>query len=52
MKDFFEVNYALLGVGLVPDPVGKFVAIPLGGYFKSRSWGGRIMGAGQCIGYA
>ena len=39
VKDIFEVNYAFYwGLVLFLIPVGKFVAIPLAGYW-CRSWG-------------
>ena len=48
VKDFFEVNYAFYwGLVLFLIPVGKFVAIPLAGYFEV---GKPYYGAGQCVG--
>ena len=52
VKDIFEVNYAFYwGLVLFLIPVGKFVAIPLAGYWCSKL-GSRIMAQASVLGYA
>lgn len=51
VKNIFEVNYAFYwGLVLFLIPVGKFIAIPLAGYFVSKL-GSRIMVQVSVLGY-